>query len=435
MITWALRAKEETKLRMKKILSLLLAALLCVSMLAACSEQTGGETTADLNANEAAYRVSVVDALGNPYTEGVVVRFLQNDEPVAMQVVDANGNVEKVLAKGDYSVDLVFTSNDLQYHYDQTGLDLTAEQTELQVTLAYAVTGEARTLYAQSQDRDAYSVGVGCTYVELTPGERNYFLFTPTTEGTYEVSVVGTVEGIGYYGAPHFVQDITAAEVVDNTFSVSVNSGMIGTGDTGTTTLVIGIDAGEAANCILTVERVGEHAWTVADEPWVVYEKTVELSAYTLPEGATIQEFDLTASADTYDLVFNESDGFYHLDSADGPLVLVRLGKNSKYLDSFKTIVEHSGVTKYFYDEEGNFIKKESYTECLMEYIEYMDEDEGVYPLTEDLKYIIQQRGDHYGWFDKDSAGYLFVDENGNQVPGINPEISWLFPCCYISEN
>ena len=62
-----------------------------------------------------------------------------------------------------------------------------------------------------------------------------------------------------------------------------------------------------------------------------------------------------------------------------------------------------------------------------------MDEKNGVYPLTEDLKYIIQMRGDHSGWFDSKSMSYLFFDENRNMVPDINPEISWLFMCCYIA--
>ena len=85
-----------------------------------------------------------------------------------------------------------------------------------------------------------------------------------------------------------------------------------------------------------------------------------------------------------------------------------------------------------YYDENGKFIRKESYNECLLEYIAVMDEKAGVYPLTDDLKYIIQQRGDHYGWFDADGGQYLFKDQNGEKIPGINKEISWLFPCRYI---
>jgi len=68
-----------------------------------------------------------------------------------------------------------------------------------------------------------------------------------------------------------------------------------------------------------------------------------------------------------------------------------------------------------------------------MEYIANADEDDGVYPLTEDLKYIIQQSGDHSGWWDFDGPGYIFLDEGGNKVADINPEIAWLFMCCHTN--
>ena len=93
---------------------------------------------------------------------------------------------------------------------------------------------------------------------------------------------------------------------------------------------------------------------------------------------------------------------------------------NSKYLASFKTILENSGVVKYFYDEDGNFTKKENYADCLLEYIEYVDEESGTYPLTEDLKYIVTQRGEHEGWWNPEGQTYLFVDEGNSSHLMIN---------------
>ena len=118
---------------------------------------------------------------------------------------------------------------------------------------------------------------------------------------------------------------------------------------------------------------------------------------------------------------------------AQRSLVLVRLAGELEYMATYKTVLDRTGVVKYFYDESGNFLRKENYTDCLLEYIPNADETAGVYPLTEDLKYIIQQRGDHSGWWDTDGALYLFKDEAGNYVPGINPDIAWLFMCCYIA--
>ena len=277
---------------------------------------------------------------------------------------------------------------------------------------------------------------MGATNVKLDAAERTYYLFAPTEAGTYEFSLLNNDAAIGYYGAPHFVQENNAAEVVDNKFTVSIRADMIGTSNTGTTVLVIGIDAGEG-DASLGIQRIGDPEWTVEDEPWTIYETTAKLTAYKLPAGAKLGEFDLKAPTDKYKLVLNETDGFYHLDSADGPLVLMRLGEKSggsKYLDPFEVILEHSGVSKYFYDENGEFVKREKYDDCLLEYFEYMDEETGLYPLNEDLKYILQQRGDYSGWWNPDESLYLFVDENRNKIVGINHEIAWLFMCCYIEQ-
>ena len=412
-------------MKMRKISALLMAVLLCTVILCSACGGNGGEPV---------YKVRVVDALGDPYTSGIVVKFMQNGTQAGMQVLNQEGVAEKALPKGDYTVELQFTDSDVSYAYDDKNLNLSAGQTELEILLSYALGEESQNLFVGSREYTAYSVGVGCTKVPLNTEKKSYFLFTPDEAGTYEFSLIGSDAAIGYYGAPHFVQENSAAEVVDNKFTVSVRADMIGTGDTGTAVFVLGIDAAEGEG-ILAIQRTGDPKWTVEDEPWTIYEPTAELKEYTMPAGEDLVEFDLTAATGKYTLVLNETDGFYHLNKADGPLVLVRLGKNSggsKYLDDFQTILEHSGVSKYFYDENGDFVKKEKYDDCLLKYFEYMDEEKGVYPLTEDLKYIIQSRGEYSGWFDPQEGLYLFKDENGNDIPGINNEISWLFMCGYI---
>jgi len=411
---------------MKKTRFLILAiTVACIALvLAACSEKTPAEMT---------YKVTVADALGNPYTSGVVVKFMQNGEQKAMQVVNDNGVAEKALPTGDYNVELTFTDSADAYYYDATGVMLTPEKTEATVTLANNPV-ESVGLFAAGEEITAYHASIGSTYAQLVDGKRNYFLFTPAQAGTYRFSVTDDTAVIGYYGAPHFVQSMSAAEVVNNAFTISVSASMIGTNGTGTTVIVVGIDTGDNDHCLLNIERIGDPEHTLSDEPWTIYKATVDLKPYKLPVGAALSEFDLTASSDAYKLVLNKEDGFYHLGSADGALVLVRLGEDSKYLASFKTILENSGVVKYFFDENEEFVKKESYSECLLEYIGCMDEEKSVYPLTEDLKYIIQQRGDYSGWFDSEQSLYLFKDVNGEPIAGINPEISWLFMCCYIAK-
>lgn len=416
---------------MKKKLLCLMAAVLCLAaLLCACGKGSPAPTEPK---GDPTYRVTVLDGESKPYTTGVIVRFSQNGSQVAMVAVDDNGVAQKAMPAGEYTVELMFTGDASAYVYDKNNLTLTADKPEMTIVL-YQAAGEQSALQAAGDDAVARPVSIGATYVELTAGSRNYFLFAPTEAGLYEFTTSDAGAMVGYYGAPHYVQTNSVKEVVDNKFTVSINAGMIGTSNTGTAVLVIGIDSESLGNCILYVRRIGDPEHSVEDEPWTVYNATVSLSPYKLETGATLAEFDLTAAASQYTLVYNEADGFFHLNTADGPLVLVRLGKDSKYLACFKTILDTSGVSKYFYDETGKFLKRETYNECLLAYIANMDEDNGVYPLTKDLQYIIQQRADHAGWFDKDAATYLFKDSDGNKVLDINPDLMWLFMCCYIAE-
>ena len=416
----------------KKIKALALCVLLCMSLLLGACGNSQAPAEAPVS-GDAEYTVTVVDGSGKPYTSGIIVQFMRNGEKVALQTINENGVAAKTLEKGEYTVELMFTGNAEDYYYEKEGLTLTADKTQLEIVLAQTLAASSQTLYVDGADYPAYSVAAGSTHVQLTEGTRTYFLFTPTVAGTYAFSVSDTTAQLGYYGAPHFVQTVNAAEVADGKFTMSIKASMIGSEGAGTTVLVLGIDAGQNDNCVLTIERIGEPEWDPTDEPWQVYQPTVQINPYTLPAGANLMKFDITAATDTYKLVLNEQDGFYHLDDANGPLVLMYLGEDVQYLDCFKTILEHSGIQRYFFDQDGNFLRKESYNECLMSYIACMDEDKGVYPLTEDLKHILLMEGEDAGWFDTDGMAYLFKDDNGNLVDGINNEISWLFMCCYIA--
>ena len=410
----------------KRFFALVMALVLLVT-LAACGGSGNDEKAPAVDANgNVAYKVTLTDALGSVYHEGIIVKFLQDGQEMAMQVVGADGAAVKTLPAGNYTVELVYTSADVSYSYDAAAAVLSADAPEVTLMLSQIAALETQTLFADSKEYQAYVIGEGCTQVALNQ-ERTYFLFTPTQPGNYEFGVENDVAAVGYYGAPHFVQSISAVDVVDNKVQISVSAGALGN------TLVIGLDGNGTETCILTAERIGEPVKTIADEPWHTYMKTVELSPYKLPAGAALKNFDLTAASDAYKLVLNENDGFYHLDSADGPLVLVRLSGELEYMATYATILDRTGVVKYFYDEKGEFIRKENYTDCLLEYIPNADETEGVYPMTEDLKYIIQQSGDHSGWWDVNGYGYIFKDEGGNNVPGINADIAWLFMCCYLN--
>lgn len=428
---------------MKKFRSIV-ALLLCSLLLIGCGDtvqptdpstvpQTDPGPTGPVLPDELTYSVQVLDAAGEPVTSGVVVNFMSGDTVAAMQIVDGNGTASKVLPTGTYTVELGFTDSSLSYHYDTSDLKLSPEKTALVITLAQEPEKETNVITSTDPVTGAvvettvviYHVTTGYTYVELSEGGRTHFYFAPVKDGVYEFSVVGGEASIGYYGGSHFIQSQNLAEMTEEgTFTLDISAGMIGN------VLVVGIDSASAQGCYLHIERIADHQLTVEELPWDVYGTTADLSDFVLPDSVLMQEFDLTAATGTYNLVLG-SDGIYHLGDAAGPVVYAKLGCPSAYLDPIETILETSPICRYFYDESGNFLRKESYTEALMEYIQVMDEVSGLYPLTEDLVYIFKQRGDYAGWWNKDSATYLFKDANGNSIPGINPETAWLFLCCY----
>jgi len=417
----------------KRIKALLMAAVMLLSlMLCACGESTPNtdETTGKPVSKDPAYRVTVVDGQGKPFTSGVIVKFMQNGQQAAMQKVDKNGVAEKNLPAGEYTVELMFTDSDAECYYDKENLTLTAEKTEVQVALYFAAEQEGRNLVVQGKEYTAYFVNAGGTYVNLTGGDRNYFLFSPTEAGTYQFSAVGEGLQIGYYGAPHFVQQNNIAEDLNgNIFTQSVSQGMIGTGNTGTATFVIGIDAMQSGGAVLNINRIGEPAWSISDEPFTEYQLKQPLKPFqlTLQAGQKLTYVDIKADADQYKAVYNETDGYYHLGTADGPVLYMNLGTSAPHI-SLQTVVGGNGyaggaaIRKYFFDDNNNFVRKEDYTKLLTEFFANMDEEYGLYPMTEDLKYIVVNGCS--GWWEADSPNYIFE--------GCTEELGWLFACCYI---
>ena len=404
---------------MKKVI--IVAALMCSAMfLVACG---GGEVE---------YKVTVKDALGNTYGKDTIVEFYNGDEKVGMQICDENGVAKKSLAKGDYTLKVTSTDKEVSYYHEET--KVSGSKTEVEVIISNQLGDTPEVLFISGNEADAYYVNAGCTNVELAEGQRNYYLFVPTQAGMYEFYVESDAKtDIGYYGAPHFVQENSAAEVKDGKFTMNITESMIGKEGTGTTIAVIGVDSEKKANAVLCIDRTGDPEKTLAEEEWTIYKKTVELSKYTLPAGKSLVDFDVTSAA-KYNVVLNKNDGFYHLNNENGPLVVVYLAEDPTvpYLPCFKNILDRSGVSKYVFDADGNFVEKVSYSECLLEYIEFADDATGVYPLTEDLKTIIQERGEYVGWWDSTSPSFIFKDTAGMPIPGLNVDNAWLFMCAYV---
>ena len=148
--------------------------------------------------------------------------------------------------------------------------------------------------------------------------------------------------------------------------------------------------------------------------------------------GKKLTYVDIKGTAADNQVIYNEADGYYHFGAANGPIVYINLGKNSPNV-SLQVMIQGDGpmggapLRKYFWSSEEHtkesFIKREDYTNIMVSYFDNMDENLGVYPLTQDLVYIIQTAC--AGWWDAASPDYI--------LEGSNPELGWMFALCYLA--
>ncbi len=381
------------------------------------------EKEAGQNTNEGTtptdYTVKVLDGNNVPLTD-VTVQFYLGDTLKGEKKVDAKGEVTITLMDAVYTVKLKGT--DLRWDEKTATVSPAAPALDLLVAPYYSKDNYELVGDPQSgKNVRAYYIQAGTMYVDLKAGSRNYFLFEPSESGTYRITTTNTYAQVGYYGGSvHYIQSANLArDLSNNGFTVSVK-------DVGPI-FVLGVDAAtNTTGVIMHVTRVGDAEWSAEDEPWITYEGTHTPEPYTLSLSGSqkLTNFDLTA--DKYVLVYNEADGYYHLDSKNGPVVYLRFNDKAPYI-SFMDILSHYHIGAYLYDNSGNFLKKEEYTECVQNYVNNMDSTNGVYPLTKDLEYILKQYGQHQGWWDPNGPTYLF-----DELPDVNLDLAWMFALCYV---
>ena len=341
--------------------------------------------------------------------------------------------VKAVLDRGNYRVTIAGTT----LKYDARAAVLTASKTNLEVLLApmYSTANKkVITCPLLEEDVNAYELTAGATYVNLTAGARNYFLFEPTETGTYRFTTTNSSAVIGYYGSPYYVfTQHDTPDRVDNAFELSVS-------EVGPTYLV-GVDApSNISSTVVSIVRVGDAQWSPAQEPWQLYTGTHTPTKFTLPAGITLENVDITAASQ--EVVYNEQDGYYHLNDVNGPIVYVRFS-GSSYINLID-LTANQRVGIYMYDADGNFVRKEQYNDYLFTYYYLpnpMYDTTGVavnmldatmvYPLNDDLKYILQNYAAYQQWGDIESPNYLFRDAEGEPIAGINGDLAWMFALCY----
>ena len=371
-------------------------------------------------------------------------------------VTYSDGTIAAVLSKGVASFEAVKGTHDVSfdvtasdgYEYEEE-YQFTEENNSATITVYNKVTDTNRDFYAS--ENGAGYVGEGATYVKLKgvtsseyEGERSFFIFKPNRDGIYKISVISDDDvKVGYHGGTVFnVFAHSLNEVVDNRVEVQFHKSSIGKDSS--VVCVIGLTSdGSAKDAVLVIERVGDMPITFADIEWDIPKLNGELSEHRLSyQNKVVTLNNLNLMDENLKIVLGE-DGYYHLGSANGPIVYVRLSATVDYfgfytdeesgaqkpnMASFTTIIETGRMCRYFSDENGNPLRKESYNEIIEAYAKVTDSS-GVYPLDEMLEYVIKSHGEHAGWWNYESTNNLYDIYEVKKPPVEN---AWLFAACTV---
>lgn len=382
------------------------------------------------------YGIWIVDGLGNPVSN-VIVKVLKDGEQVKMYPYNGT-HLELDIEAGNYQIELDLSQTGKSYVYDADACVLTHEERYAAIRL-FETTSEPEVIFVGSPisaDYNAYSVGQGSYKLTLTPNDYTFFIFRPTAAAIYTLTYECESNlTISYHGSSFFVQgsDITegasSISKYENGLSVSVYSSNIG-GD-----LVFAIKSDGATSCVINIANAGDPGTRLEDEPWTPYleDKAMvekQLSASKAGTYTTINLTDTTVKA-----VFNETDGYYHLNTIDGPIIFIDLTTDSQFVSSIQTISANQRIGVYIYDINGNISEKRSYNELFLQYgmpnsMEKVDEPIRI-PLTAKLAEAIKSFGDKNSWWAEGSETNIF-DKVLLGSP-YNREYAWLLYCGYYS--
>ncbi len=409
------------------------------------------------------YTVTVLYEDGKPVS-GVSVQLCSDSGCKLPVTVNAQGKASLLTSPDNYHVLLnnlpegyTYAPKDNEGYY--RGEELTPTKLAITITIFKP---ENTLLTVKNTDEETHTVTVKGTeyYAELE--------FQPKQSGVYSISSDTQIYDakIGYYPFRHSSvgwdqlseddrNDNVSATDKNFRYTVSVKpeelfttDGKIAEGAVWVFRIYVnaananGTNAAFPAKFDIKIRREGD----VQVKPSPVYrdaEITAELSKFGDMEG-TLTEVAMDGSAN---LVYNEEDGFYHLNAANGPVVTVKLSSTPRYYDRAlinidKVIGNLSGSSAvYRFD-----ITPESDKDDITKPIVYLDyrmmlrgtrdplttdtapggyaaqvNKDGVYGLTKDLEEFLKRF----------ASSYDAKDNIGTKDPNAEEESYWLFACYY----
>ena len=177
------------------------------------------------------------------------------------------------------------------------------------------------------------------------------------------------------------------------------------------------------------------------DEINKTYKNTVTPEKFTL----TLGEGDVIKNINVIDGVIEKAvlgaDGYYHLNTEDGPVLLANIGSKAPYN---RSITAAAGENRLYVSEykDGTLVKRTDYNKAVSAYAKCMDTERGLYPLTDDLMTVLKEYGAFQSWYknivtedgDKlNTSIFNTTDENTGVTTYVEgDENAWMFACCYV---
>ena len=241
--------------------------------------------------------------------------------------------------------------------------------------------------------------------------------FCPDETGIYKFTVGNETALVGYWGAgSFFVQDMTE----NKTNSLECELTAVGQ------SIMVGV-SGIEGEFSMNIEKVG-NAEEIEQIEYIEYVvKSVPLPQYLIDTtDKVVTPIDITKPQ----TAVKGADGFYHLGSANGPVLYVNLTNDAfDLLQAFYSGYGALTMRGMYTDKDG----KDTYYDFLKAMRIYAnvlynsDYDNGLYPMSEDLMIFLKAFGGYQGWYAPEQSSFEAIQGEHDA------DSAWLVSCVTVT--
>ena len=356
----------------------------------------------DISADES------IDVYFTPIQDGILTVNISADPGFKFWVYETPTLPESDVS-GTYTYELVAG---VEYQISIIGY---YDWSEADATISYNITFEGGEIGGAIEDLDESTV-------ELVVGEQNVELLANAITTLYNF----TAPEAGVYTVT--IPDEAFAELYNVawiSYQISEGNTLVFTATADEQGFLIGLTS-ELDFVNIKIEKTGTYT-PPAETTYLDYEATVEFDEdFVMPEGE-VTSVDITAAQ----TVVLGTDGYYHLGTANGPILYVNLNSEGFTLATLMS----AGAPITMRGEKFEGQDGQLYCYDYMNLIAYGDYfgysyDNDYYPLNDDLMAFFQDYGAAQGWYNADFSGFDAI-----KAGGFNEESAWMVALVYIADD